>query len=128
MGMTAAFGSGVKDSYEALKGKPDRYRLAMQDWEMATKQGMKASVQDSFNERNKWAFKLHDVAAPVLLWHGGKDADVPLVVAHYLTEKLPDCRAVIINTESHTMLRRHWASILADLVRKVKEGSPSSKL
>ena len=64
-----------------------------------------------------WGFDPADVTAPVQLWHGGVDANVPVTVARHMAERLPDCRATFLEDEAHlTLARNHMREILAQLL------------
>lgn len=117
-----AMAASLRQSYEALKGRPDRYAALMSDLEEATLQGVAAAEQDTLLERTPWGFRLEDVRCRVLLWHGTKDDQVPDSVARHVAKRLPDCRATFVEGEGHAMIRRQWRSILAQLAGAVGPG------
>ena len=59
---------------------------------------------------------------PVVMWHGDKDPDVPLSAAITLHQGIKHSELNIIAGENHSLIRRHWASILnkARTVMKAK--------
>ena len=67
-------------------------------------------------ESNVWGFSLEDVQVPVLLAHGDADEEVPPSVAQFMADRLPHCILRMIPGESHSLLRRHWGSLLRDLL------------
>ena len=116
---------GLRHSYEAMSGRPDRHAMLMADLTEATRQGTKASAQDTLLERTAWDFKLEDVNPQlrVLLWQGEADEDVPPDVARHIESRLPNVEATFLEGESHSMIRRQWGAILAALVQAVADAS-----
>lgn len=66
--------------------------------------------------------------SPILIWQGEADDDVPPSVARHIAARLgaERCRATFIAGESHSMIRRHWASILSALKEVAVEGERSN--
>ena len=71
-------------------------------------------MHDSILETRDWGFKLDAVdSVPVLVWHGTDDSDVPLSAGQFLAANIASVHeAEFIDGESHTLIRRHWESIL----------------
>ena len=63
-----------------------------------------------------WGFSLDGVRAPVKLWHGGLDENVPVSVGRFVADGIPECEATFLEDEGHlTLPRRHIGEILAAL-------------
>jgi pimeloyl-ACP methyl ester carboxylesterase len=54
-----------------------------------------------------WGFRLADVRAPVRMWHGEADANVPVALARWVAGSIPGCRPEFVAGEGHysTLLR-----------------------
>jgi len=53
---------------------------------------------------------------PTLLWHGVADDDVPIAAGRWVADAIPGCSPTFIEGESHSLIRRHWQSILESVV------------
>ncbi len=63
-----------------------------------------------------WGFALESIRVPVRLWHGLKDRSFHWSLAQSLGERLPVCRAHLVENEGHYSLPiRHMREILDDL-------------
>jgi pimeloyl-ACP methyl ester carboxylesterase len=114
------------ESYQSMS-KPDRIEIAMADIQHAIKNGLHGAASDSVLEAApSWGFDLSGLnkIGPILsIWHGTDDHDVPIEAGNYLIENLlgdgninSDNRTHIIEGENHTLIRRHWQSILTEAV------------
>jgi pimeloyl-ACP methyl ester carboxylesterase len=116
----AANAAEMRASYEALGAKPGkgaRAAMALADIDAATAQGVFAAAQDSVLEGSDWGFALGAAArVPTLLWHGEDDADVPVAAGRYVCDGIEGCEGTFIAGENHTLIRRHWQSILERLI------------
>jgi pimeloyl-ACP methyl ester carboxylesterase len=63
----------------------------------------------------RWGFDPADIRVPVSIWHGEMDATVPVRMAHYMADRIPDSRATFFADDGHHLLYRRWAEILARL-------------
>jgi pimeloyl-ACP methyl ester carboxylesterase len=127
--MSEKSASEMRTSYESMS-KPERRELALADLDNALQGGAACGpAQDHLLEASDWGFELSSVdtvKVPTLLWHGDKDHDVPIEIGRYVAEHLPGCRANFIAGENHTLLRRHWKSILEELVASATLQVPMS--
>merc|ERR1740117_1501302 len=119
----------MRASYESMK-KPDRRQMALADLDEAVKQGFEGAGQDGVLESHDWGFDLQQVGhggkLPVLGWHGTADEDVPVEAGQFVAHNVPGIQMNILEGENHTLLRRHWESILRDVVTAA-ENSPTSR-
>lgn len=66
---------------------------------------------------NDWGFRLEDVSYDkVLIWHGVKDANAPIVMMRYLADKLPHCELYELPDDTHYTMFKHLEDALAKLV------------
>jgi hypothetical protein len=72
----------------------------------AFRPGTSGAAQDAETYARPWGFQLGDIAAQVHLWHGRQDAHVPISVAHYTVEAIPNCDTRFCDEESHLTLPR----------------------
>jgi hypothetical protein len=80
---------------------------------------MQGAAMDSFLEANDWDFGMSTIKQPVLLFHGDGDDDVPVAAAEFNIGELEKSTVVtsqIIQGENHTLIRRHWVSILESVI------------
>lgn len=64
-----------------------------------------------------WEFSLNEIRADVYLWHGGEDLNIPISVARYIVDAIPDCQASFEIDEGHFSLPyNHMRKILGTLV------------
>merc|ERR1712130_492718 len=107
--------------------KKDRKKICMEDLRHATKNGLKGAAQDAFLESKSWGFNLEDIHVPTFLWHGKKDDVVPYRIAEYLSAHLGNCKHFeSIDTENHSMIRRHWVTMLKQLISNSTSTSTST--
>ena len=68
-------------------------------------QGAEAAALEGKLYANAWDFRLEDITLnPIYLWHGEKDVNVPVGMAHGVASKLAHCRATFYPEESHISL------------------------
>lgn len=126
--------ASMRQGYESMS-REERRSMALADLGEATRQGVQGPAQDGLLENGDWGFDpaaINTKAVPTLLWHGTADADVPIDVGRWLCNAIPGCQCNMVEGESHTLLRRHWQSILEAVVAAARdklvelaEGAPS---
>lgn len=78
--------------------------------------GAAGAVRDAILYANPWGFDLQDIRTPVWLWHGEKDDIIPISMARYVAERIPDCRPTFYAAEGHfSVLIKHMDEILSML-------------
>jgi pimeloyl-ACP methyl ester carboxylesterase len=82
----------------------DLFIVALQE---AFRSGTGGAEQDAALYARPWGLELQDIAAPVHLWHGGQDANVPVSVARYMAEAIPNCDSRFFDEEAHLTLPRN---------------------
>jgi len=68
-----------------------------------------------------WGFHLDEIKIPVHLWHGTVDNSTTVAMAHYMANKIPNCKITICEGEGHMLLIPHWEEILTALTRSSPE-------
>jgi pimeloyl-ACP methyl ester carboxylesterase len=83
----------------------------------AFRQGSRGAAFDGMLLGRPWGIPLHQVAfAPLFLWHGGRDANVPIANARKLAEALPHCSPTYYPTDGHvSVIVTHGHEIIAAL-------------
>jgi pimeloyl-ACP methyl ester carboxylesterase len=62
-----------------------------------------------------WHFQLEDISAPVVLWHGTADRNVPVGLARLVERRVPHCTANIIEGAGHFV----FLKVREEIVRSV---------
>jgi pimeloyl-ACP methyl ester carboxylesterase len=79
--------------------------------------GPKGGQLDTSLMVGPWDFDPHAIDVPVLLWHGGQDANAPLAMGRWLAVEIPGCRARFLTGEGHiSLIISHADEILRSLV------------
>lgn len=89
--------------------------LAIEAAPEAFRQGVRGFVHEARLYVRPWGFDLAAVAAPVQLWHGELDTQVPLAMARYLEGALPRATLTVLRGEGHLVVPRHFAEVSAAL-------------
>lgn len=79
----------------------------------ATRNGVRGMVYELMLMSQPWGFSPSEVNVPVRLWHGAKDASVPVAMGRSLAAKLPNCKAYILEDSGHFMIYDRLSDILA---------------
>ncbi|MQW76505.1 alpha/beta fold hydrolase [Nocardioides sp. dk4132] len=85
----------------------------------ALRQGPMGIAWDNVAFVGPWGIRLEDVACPVHLWYGDRDAMVAPAHGEWLAEHLPHAELVRYPGEGHLLPLRHWEQMLGVLVRPV---------
>jgi pimeloyl-ACP methyl ester carboxylesterase len=86
----------------------------------AFRKGARGYVQEGRLYGQPWGFELAAVEPRVFVWHGELDASVPVEMARYLGERLPDNSVTIYPNEGHLIVPEHWPEIVAALLERAK--------
>ena len=126
LNLRATRGAGDRTSGRMLASLPEPDRSLMQRpetrnafiacFQEACRHGTRGPVLDLGLLARPWGFDLATVKAPVLLWHGERDRNVPVAHGRYLASVLPSCRATFYTEEAHLSLPlNHGRQILGAL-------------
>jgi pimeloyl-ACP methyl ester carboxylesterase len=75
----------------------------------AMRQGTRGAHQDSLLTVTEPGFRLQDIRLPILLWHGEADQNIPVVMARYMADAIPNCDARFYTDEGHLSLFKKYA-------------------
>jgi pimeloyl-ACP methyl ester carboxylesterase len=87
---------------DVLRGQPRQILVA--SFREALRQGYRGGHQELFIYTRPWGIDLPAIVQPVQLWHGERDATVPVAHGRYLAQTLPHCRAFFFPQEGHFSL------------------------
>jgi hypothetical protein len=128
---------GLRKSYESMS-KPSRRETVLADLSHSTATGLIGAASDAVLEAEAGGWSslgpLDAVHARcnVTMWHGDKDADVSIDAGRALHQLLnadnngasSEGQTVAFETiagENHTLIRRHWSSILIRAIHEAQQ-------
>lgn len=85
----------------ALMQRPEILRWMATDLREAFQQGLDGPARDLALYTRRWPFVLEDIACPVHVWHGGRDASVPPRMGRAYAERIPGASATLLPDEGH---------------------------
>jgi pimeloyl-ACP methyl ester carboxylesterase len=83
----------------------------------AFRQGSAGAARDLHLIVRPWGFDLGRIGAPVRLWHGDRDREIPPHHSEYVAEAVRDGRLEIVEGGDHLALYRHTDDILSALAQ-----------
>ncbi len=87
--------------------------------EVALSQGIYGAKEDAIIYKKEWGFNLTEIDHPILMWHGGKDENVKVETARYVSENLPNCTPVFMEQEGHlSLIYTHAEEIIKTLLKQ----------
>ena len=94
---------------------PDLVAMFVSDLTETYRQGGRGSAQEALLAYRPWGFRLEDIRAKVLVWHGENDQSVPIVLGRSLASTIPNCQATFLANEGHFVGLKYWREITAQL-------------
>ena len=85
----------------AVIADPEHARLIVDDMREAFRQGARGPARDATVIGARWGFRVEEVGAPVWLWHGQEDQQVPVAKARHVAERIPGSRTLFYAQEGH---------------------------
>lgn len=114
--------ANLDKSYDSMKNE-ERKKMAKADLKEAIKKGFQGVSRDCLLETQRWDFVVPpDWSFPVNIYHGTKDESVPVKVAEWYRSFLPRTELHLLEGENHSLIRRHWDSILSGLSTSATSG------
>ena len=96
--------------------RPDIKAIMTATFKESMRSGPAAAARDVLLYANPWGFDLQDIRLQVHLWHGEKDAIVPVSMGRFMADTIPNCRAAFYEAEGHfSLLINCMAEILGAL-------------
>jgi pimeloyl-ACP methyl ester carboxylesterase len=100
---------------------PEIFAILAADQKEAIRTGGQGITFDMKILWRPWGFRFEDIRSKVYLWHGEADNLAPAMLAHYITERIPNCEATFYPGEGHTdPLTKHIDEIMARVVGACK--------
>jgi pimeloyl-ACP methyl ester carboxylesterase len=109
----------------AMAPEPDRTLLQQPEvqrrftacFDEACRRGTTGPTIDVGIVARPWGFDLRSIEVPVFLWHGARDANVPVACGRYLAEVIPGCRATFYAEDAHLSVPvNHCAEIFTSII------------
>lgn len=86
--------------------------------------GGRAAARELVMIARPWGFAISEVTAPVEVWHGTEDRNVPVAVARQVIDALPNCAAAhIFEGQGHAI----GAVVRRDVMASVRRAAGSSR-
>ena len=103
---------------QTLLREPAVKAVFLESLQETYRQGPNGHIFDALAIARDWGFHVKDITAPVQLWQGLADPQVPPAMGRYLAETIPTCHPHFIPDEGHLMMFKAdiWRDILAGLV------------
>jgi pimeloyl-ACP methyl ester carboxylesterase len=115
------------EQYESMTNEK-RKAMAMADLKEAIRQGHHGVGNDRLLETQLWNFCVPTpVPFPVHIYHGADDDSVPPRVAEWFAKVIQPSHLHMLPKENHSLVRRHWETILSQFT-SIEGTSPSSSL
>lgn len=92
--------------------RPEVRRLQLDGIREALRPGAAGLAGEMALLSRPWGFALEEITAPVFLWHGQKDAIVPVAMGQHLAEHIPRCRARFIAGAGHLWIFDGFGEVL----------------
>ncbi len=103
---------------QAALADPQVWQMLLDETREAFRQGPRGVVHEAAIYKRPWGFDPGEIQAPVLLWQGEDDHEVPPRVGRALAQALPDCQAHFIEGEGHISLAYNYMrEILGEILR-----------
>lgn len=108
---------------EVLRDETIRRGL-IRSYKEAIRDGTRGPVHDIELYMRPWGFRLEDIPIRVHLWHGGRDATVPIEAAREVIRRIPEVHESLHPEEGHFSLPLRG---LADILRTAKNAFEQGK-
>lgn len=96
--------------------RPEIAEVFKEDLAEAMRQGVKGAVQDNALYSRPWGFPLGEIKAPVHIWQGELDRNVPVEHARRLAAAIPGSTLHLLPGEGHLLVIDRIEEILRTLV------------
>ena len=99
-----------------MASDPDNWRVLMESFHEATRQGGGPVVADADRYLEDWEIDYSAISVPVDFWHGARDRNLPLSMIRKIAKRVPTARPHWLENEGHYSLPLvHSAAILRSL-------------
>jgi pimeloyl-ACP methyl ester carboxylesterase len=97
---------------------PEIFAILIAASQESTRKGVRGVVHEAVMFARPWGFSGADVTAPVFLWQGGKDRNVPLAAGEWLAAEISGCAAHFEPDAGHLFTLTRWHEIEDALLSK----------
>jgi pimeloyl-ACP methyl ester carboxylesterase len=91
-------------------------------------EGLRPGVRGSIHEMKlfgqDWSLPLQAIEAPVVLWQGTADRNVPVASALYLSEQIPNCELLLLEGAGHYWIFEHVEEVLQTIKQRMMGAPP----
>ena len=105
----------LPESDKKLLIRPDIAEMFKKDVAQAFRQGGKGVVSDMDILSQQWGFELDNIKLPVNIWHGSADTIVPISLARFMSENLPQAESHFIEGSGHFMALQYTNEIFSSI-------------
>lgn len=97
---------------------PKLLTMLLSSFREGFRSGIKGVQSDARVYGEPWPFKLEEIAAPIRIWHGKADLQVPVSIGEYYAERIRGAKAVFPDDEGHiSIVTNYLEAIITDLRR-----------
>jgi pimeloyl-ACP methyl ester carboxylesterase len=122
LALRAASGQLPAADLEVLS-RPEVKAAFSEDYRRASSTSALAAAQDFAIFAREWGFRLEDVTAPVHIWHGDKDRNVPISHGRLQAERIPGARFHECPGQGHLLV----VDRMEEILRSVTEPGRSAR-
>jgi len=101
-----------------MRARPELQTAFVRTLREVYRQGTRGLAHDMAVCARPWGFRLEAIRAPVDVWQGEADTNVPPAMARYFERMIPNARAHVFPGEGHFMVVNHAAEIFATLLAR----------
>lgn len=106
----------LPESDKNLLHQPAIANMFKNDVGQAFRQGSKGVVSDMRILTESWDFSLNEIKLPAQIWHGIEDTIVPIRLAYFMANKLPQAETHFIKGAGHFMALHYTKGIFSKMI------------
>ena len=108
--------AGNAEDDRAVAARPDLQILMGTNIKEGYRQGPEGPAQDDVVINSPWGFRLEEIAAPIDVWQGEIDRNVPLTQGETQHRRLPNSTLRVLPNTAHLFPLVRWREILLTLL------------
>lgn len=95
---------------------PDFLQMLLTSFREGLRVSSRGASSDARVYGERWPFALHEIKAPVRIWHGQADVQVPVSIGRYYAAHIPNAKGTFPEDEGHvSIVANYIEAIIADL-------------
>ena len=102
---------------QVVLSQPNIKAMLIANWVEGVRQGVRGFTQEGIIFAHPWGFPLEEIPILVSIWHGDRDASIPLSMAEQIAKAIPNSMLRVIPGEGHFLLFKYWEEILNSILR-----------